>query len=123
MSLLCRHCKIHLQLRASSNFIAILKETVPDIAPLFGYRSSWRYACIQGEDKSKYSVIKNFCSHNFVGAERERRLYWSLYFQLLFSKNKIRYKTYSYPPHTVVTISTTCFNIIISQYMKNKRPT
>jgi len=43
MSLL-RHCKINLQLRASSNFRAILKESPPDIASLFGHRSSWRCA-------------------------------------------------------------------------------
>jgi hypothetical protein len=54
MSLLQRHCKINLQLRASSNFRATLKESAPYIAPLFGYRSSWRYARIRGEDKSKY---------------------------------------------------------------------
>ena len=45
---LCVHC-----LSCSSQFVALYGE--------------WRYVECGG--KSKYSVIRNFCSHTFIGAE------------------------------------------------------
>lgn len=39
----------------------------PDTAPLTVHRNLWSY--MEGDDKSKYCTIGNFCSLNFTGTE------------------------------------------------------